>query len=135
MPITRSFSLFTLCLLIGSHGCGAVSKRPDPEWAKDFDKVDMIVLHRKGEAPISINDPVTIDRLRVIYNDSKWAPYWHTLPGNLGDQTIEIYDGNTKLRTFSYTGELWESESYTKNRTTELSDVDRQWIDSLFESD
>jgi len=121
--------------MIGSLGCGSISTRPDPKWVKDLDNADTIVLRRKDAAPIRITNPETINHLRSIYTDSKWAPYWHTLPGDLDERTIEIYDGDTKLRAFSYTGTLWESESYTENRTTELSDVDRQWIDSLFESE
>ena len=135
MLTNRSFRCLAICLMIGSLGCGSISKRPDPAWVKSFDSADMIVLRQIGAAPVNITDPRTINRLRDICTDSTWAPYWHTLPGNLGSQAIEIYEGEAKLRAFSCTGALWESQSYTRNRTTELSDVDRQWIDSLFESD
>lgn len=135
MLTARSFRFLTLCLMVGSLGCGAISKRPDPEWVADFDIADTLVLRRKDTAPIKITESATIKRFRSIYQESKWTPYWHTLPGNLGDRTIEIYDGDVRLRTFSYDGTLWESDSYTENRTAELDDDDRQWISSLFESD
>ena len=56
----------------------------------------------------------------------------NTLPGNLGDRTIDLQDSDTTLRHFNYTGSLWETESYTENRTAESSDSDAQWIESLF---
>ena len=130
----RLLNLLAICLMVSFLGCEATPKQPDPEWIKDFDNADTVVLRRKNAAPVTITDSATVNRLQSIYTDSKWVPYWHTLPGHLRERTIEIYNGDTKLRTFPYTGTLWESKSYTENRTAELSDADQQWIDSLFES-
>lgn len=112
-------------------GCQLSSPGPDPHWLVDFHNADSILI-RNHHSQREISDAETVNRLRTIYENAEWKPYWHTLPGNLGDRTIELLDGETKLRQFSYTGTLWETESSTENRTAKLSDADAQWIESLF---
>lgn len=118
-------------LLAAVPGCLLSSRAPNPQWVADFQKTDSILLRSHDNQHV-IADWETISRLRSIYENAKWKPYWHTLPGDLGHRTIDLYDGDNKLRHFSYTGSLWETESYTENRTAELSDSDAQWIESLF---
>lgn len=112
-------------------GCRLASNAPNPQWLTDFQKTDAVLV-RKTKQELTITDSDTISRLQNIYASAKWAPYWHTLPGNLDDRTIDLLDGENKLRHFSYTGVLWETESYTENRTAELSEADRRWIESIF---
>lgn len=116
----------------GLAGCGLSSNAPNPHWLTDLQKTDLIVV-QKSDSHVKISDVETIVRLQSIYTNAKWKQYTHTLPNHLDAQTIEFHDGGTKLGHFNYTGVLWETDSYTKNRTTELSDADRQWIESLFE--
>ncbi|XZE52881.1 hypothetical protein SH139x_004588 [Planctomycetaceae bacterium SH139] len=127
----RLARLLIIPLLVAAPGCQLSSRAPNPQWVADFQKSDSILIRSHGKQYV-ISDTETINRLRNIYEDAKWKPYWHTLPGNLGDRTIDLQDGDTKLRHFSYTGSLWETESYTENRTAELPDSDAQWIASLF---
>lgn len=127
----RLARLLIITLLIAAPGCLHSSRAPHPQWVADFQKADSIII-RIHNNQHQISDAETISRLRSIYETAKWKTYWHTLPGNIGDRTIYLQDGDTRLRHFSYTGSLWETESYTENRTTELSDRDRQWIESLF---
>ncbi len=117
--------------LVAAPGCLLSSRAPNPQWVADFQKTDSILI-RGHDRQHLISDAETISRLRSIYENAKWKPYRHTLPGNLGDRTISLQDGGARLRHFSYTGSLWEAGSYTENRTAELSDDDRQWIESLF---
>ncbi len=127
----RLARLFIIPLLAAAPGCQLSSHSPNPQWVADFQKTDSILI-RVHDTQHAILDTETIKRLQDIYENAKWKPYWHTLPGNLGDRTIDLHDGDTKLRHFSYTGSLWETESYTENRTAELSISDAQWIESLF---
>ena len=123
--------LLIILLPFAAHGCQLSSHAPNPQWVADFQKANSILI-RNHDNPYAISDAETINRLRSIYENAKWKPYWHTLPGNLDDRTIDLHDGDTKLRHFSYTGSLWETESYTENRTAELADTDARWIESLF---
>lgn len=123
--------LLTIPLLMAAPGCQFATRAPSPQWVADFRNTDAIVI-RRNNSQNTISDVETITRLRRIYESAKWKPYWHTLPGNLGDRTIDLHRGDTKLRRFSYTGLLWETDSYTDNRTAELSESDAQWIESLF---
>jgi hypothetical protein len=127
----RLARLLIIPFLVAAPSCQLSSRAPDPQWVADFQKTDSIVIRVHGRQHL-VSDAQTISRLRSIYENAKWKPYRHTLPGNLGDRTIYLQDGDTRLRHFSYTGSLWETESYTENRTAELSDGDRQWIESLF---
>jgi hypothetical protein len=112
-------------------GCRLASNEPNPQWLIDFQRTKSLLIQNHN-VERAVSDSETISRLQSIYANAKWKPYWHTLPGNLGDRTIDLLDGETPLRHFSYTGSLWETDSYTENRTAELSGTDRQWIESLF---
>ncbi len=127
----RLATLLVISLLAAATGCRLSSRAPKPNWVADFKKADSILI-RSHDNQYVISDAETISRLRNIYENARWKPYWHTLPGNLDDQRIDLQYGDTRLRHFSYAGSLWETESYTENRTAELSDSDAQWIESLF---
>jgi len=127
----RLARLLILPFLLAATGCLLSSRAPNPQWIADLQKTDSILIRSRDKEHL-ISDMETINRLRSIYENAKWKPYWHTLPGNLGDRTIRLQDGDTRLKHFCYTGSLWECGSYTENRTAELSDSDRQWIESLF---
>ncbi len=124
-------ALLIAASLISVSGCQFSSHAPNPQWLVDFQNTDSILIRNHDDQCV-ISDAETISRLRKIYENAKWRPYCHTLPGDLGDRTIELLDGKTSLRRFSFTGSLWECKSYTENRTAELSDSDVQWIESLF---
>lgn len=121
--------LFTPTLV----GCHSMTSRADPNWEADLKRADAVVV-RNLTAEQRLTDPDVIDRLARIYRGAKWEPYWHTLPGNLGDRTIDVFLGEAKLRHLSYTGVLWENERYDSNRTASLTDSDREWLESLFDS-
>lgn len=127
----RIARLLTIAVFVAGVGCLLPSSAPKRNWVADFQKTDTILIRTHNEQ-YQIADAKTISRLRSIYENAKWKPYWHTLPASLTDRTIELLDGDTKLRHFSYTGSLWETESYTENRTAELSHSDAQWLESLF---
>lgn len=127
----RYATFLIVALFAGFAGCQLSSDRPSPQWLTDFNNTDSIRIRRHDDQLV-ISDSKTIDRLRSIYENSEWKPYRHTLPGHFGDRTIDLQDGETTLRQFSYTGSLWETESYTENRTAALSSSDSQWIDALF---
>ncbi|MFO0911423.1 MAG: hypothetical protein U0795_00580 [Pirellulales bacterium] len=127
----KVLALMLLSVTIMVAGCRLWSNAPNPQWLTDFQRTDAILVTKKN-AQVTISDPQVIDRLRNIYANAKWKPYWHTLPGYIGDQTISLFDGETKLRHFDYDGGLWETESYNENRTAQLADADRQFIESLF---
>ena len=127
----RLMACILMTSLLVSAGCRLGSNAPNPQWLADFQKTDAILIQYNNQE-LTVSDTETINRLQNIYTNAKWKPYWHTLPANLNERTIELREGQTKLRNFSYTGSLWESESYTKNRTAELSDTDKNWIESLF---
>lgn len=127
----RAIALMLVTVTIVTAGCRLASNAPNPKWLTDFQRTNAILVAKKNDQ-LTISDPQAINRLRDIYANAKWKVYWHTLPGNLGEQTIALLDGENKLRHFDYTGALWESESYTENRTAELSEADRQFIESLF---
>ena len=129
----RTLQLIAILLiaLVTVHGCRIASHAPNPQWLADFEKADAISI-QKNNQQVALSDADTIDRLRDIYANAKWKLYWHTLPGHLNERTIDLLDGEDRLRHFSYTGSLWETESYTENRTADLSDSDRLWIESLF---
>ncbi len=127
----KAVALILVTVTIATAGCRLASNAPNAKWLTDFQRTNAILV-TKNKVQTTISDPQTIDRLREIYANAKWKTYWHTLPGNLGEQTIALLDGENKLRHFDYTGALWESESYTENRTADLSEGDRQFIESLF---
>lgn len=120
-----------LAVTIATAGCRLASNAPNPKWMTDFQTANALRL-TKGKSQITVSDPQAIDRLRDIYATAKWKTYWHTLPETLRERTIELLDGESKLRQFSYTGTLWETESYTENRTAKLAESDRRFIESLF---
>ncbi len=128
---TLQLTATLLTALVAVTGCRMASNAPNPQWLVDFGKADAILI-RQSKQQIAVADAETINRLQGIYANAKWKPYWHTLPGHLDDRTIDLLDGENRLRHFSYTGKLWETKSYTENRTAELSETDRQWIESLF---
>ena len=103
----------------------------NPQWLADFERADSITIQTKGQS-ISIVDKEVLRRLVAIYTEANWKAYRHTLPGNVNDRTITLLDDGNALRRFSYTGELWETDSYTENRTAVLTDADRLYFDSLF---
>lgn len=125
--------LFVILLiaLMDVAGCRFASHAPNPEWLADFQKADAILI-RNNDQELTVSDAETIDRLQSIYTNAKWTPYWHTLPGHLDERTITLLDGESKMRGFSYPGSLWETHSYSENRTGELSEADHQWLESLF---
>ena len=130
----RNFTLFAPLLIsqVIFVGCRLATQAPDPEWVASFDQADAILVQRHRQQ-ITISDAGTINRFKQIYTNAKWKPYmFNTLPSHLGERTITLIGGENRLRSFSYTGTLWETESYTENRTTQLSEIDRQWIESLF---
>lgn len=129
---TICFTAILWTVSIGLAGCRIASNAPHPQWLADFQRADSVRV-QKNDTHVTLTDSQTIERLRTIYATAKWKRYWHTLPGDLGEQTIELLDGETVLRRFSYAGDLWETASYTENRTTELTATDRQWIESLFD--
>jgi hypothetical protein len=129
-PDIRYFAT-TIVFLCGAC-IGCQSHRANPKWVADLNRTDKIVV-RADEATMTITDPEAIDRFATIYTSAKWKPYWHTLPGNLGDRSFDMYADSNKLRHFSYTGVLWENERYDSNRTAVLSDEDQEWIESLFD--
>ncbi len=124
--------LLMITFLVAAQGCLLSSRSPNPQWLADFQKTDSILIHSHGKKH-RISDAETINRLRSIYENAKWKTYRTTLPGNIGDRTIGLQVGDTRLRHFSYTGLLWETGSYTEIRTAELSDHEMQWIESLFD--
>lgn len=129
----RAVALMLVTVTLLTAGCRFASNAPNPKWLTDFQRTNAILVTKnKKQDQLTISDPQAINRLRDIYAKAKWQVYWHTLPGNLGERTITLLDGETRVRNFNYTGILWESESYTENRTAELSEADKQFIESLF---
>lgn len=128
---TLQLTATLLTALVAVTGCRIASHAPNPQWLADFEKADAIMIEKHNQQVV-VSDAEKINRLKDIYASAKWKPYWHTLPGHLNDRTIDLLDGEHRLRHFSYTGTLWETESYTENRTAKLSETDRQWIESLF---
>ena len=116
-------------------GCRSIPVSPnaDRTWVRDLNSADQIILHR-NETQQTIVDRETIKRIANIYTKSKWETYWHTLPSNLGERTIDVYSGGSKIRRMGYTGVLWEFNTNDSDRTTPLNDVDRGWLESLFDS-
>ena len=129
----QAIALMLVTVTLLTTGCRLASNAPNPKWLIDFQRTNAIFVSKdKKKDQLTISDPQAINRLRDIYANAKWKVYWHTLPGNLGERTITLLDGEDKVRNFNYTGVLWESESYTENRTAELTDADTQFIESLF---
>ena len=116
-------------------GCRSVPISPnaDRTWVRDLNSADKIILNR-NETKRTFVDRETIQRLSNIYANSKWETYWHTLPSNLGERTIDVYLDGSKIRRMAYTGVLWEFNSNDSDRTAPLNDVDRAWLESLFDS-
>ena len=131
---TKRISAIVLLLTI-FVGCRSlpISPNADRNWVNDFQLADKLVITSHGVNQ-EITDPTVLKRLAGIYSNAKFETYRHTLPATLGRQTIEIYSGNTKLRKMSYTGELWEHSQELADRTAKLTDQDRQWLESLFDS-
>ena len=122
--------LVILLLLVGCH---SLAQRPHSSWLADFDRTDSIVVRKKGEPAISWTDQATIHRLRDIYNTANWKPYSTTIPADINQRTITLYDGDQQLRQFSFClGDFCESGSYSEIRTTELSPEELVWLESLF---
>ena len=109
------------------------STTADKAWLVDLQRADSIVLRQNGIEK-ELSDEETTSRLAKIYADADWKTYWHTLPGNIGDRTIDVYLDGEKLRHLSYTGVLWENVQYDSNRTATLSKDDQQWLEFLFEA-
>lgn len=112
-------------------GCRSASSTPDPQWLADFQNANRIAITSNQGQQI-IADPNLVARLEGIYRQATWKPYRDTLPGDLGERTIVLLDRHNELRRFNYTGTLWESNSYTEQRTAVLSEGDRKWLESLF---
>ena len=131
---TKRISAIVLLLTI-FVGCRSlpISPNADRNWVNDFKLADKLVITSHGVNQ-EITDPTVLKRLAGIYSNAKFETYRHTLPATLGRQTIEIYSGDTKLRKMSYTGELWEHSQELADRTAKLTDQDRQWLESLFDS-
>lgn len=121
---------FALSLIVGCKSM-RLSPTADQNWLRDLERADSIVLRQNGFEQ-KLADRITIARLANIYANAKWEVYWHTIPGNFGDQTIDIYSNGTRLRRMSYTGVLWEIQRQESHRTASLSDEDCKWIESLF---
>ncbi|MDB4386561.1 hypothetical protein N9Z47_04265 [bacterium] len=120
------------CLSLAS--CRAMqSNAANPEWVADLARTDSMIV-RSGDSTARITDTAQIQRFRELYTNAKWKRYLYTLPGNLNDRTIDVYQGDNELRHFSYVGVLWENERYDSNRTATLSDNDRLWLESLFDA-
>ncbi len=129
----RAIVLMLVTVTLLTAGCQLASNAPNPKWLSDFQRTNAILVTKnKNKDQLTISDTQAINRLRDIYANAKWQVYWHTLPGNLGERSITLLDGETEVRNFNYTGVLWESDSYTENRTAELSVADKQFIESLF---
>ncbi len=130
----RAIVLMLVTVTLLTAGCRFASNAPNPKWLSDFQRTNAILVTKnKSKDQLTISDTQAINRLRDIYANAKWQVYWHTLPGNLGERSITLLDGETEVRNFNYTGVLWESDSYTENRTAELSMADKQFIESLFD--
>ncbi|KAA1257299.1 hypothetical protein LF1_54480 [Rubripirellula obstinata] len=130
--VMKRISLLWISLLVALLPCCRSSLgRPDADWISDFDRTTTLTLE-SGDVTLELSDPSTIDRLSSIYANVSWQRYWHTLPGDVGDRSIRLTSGGDTLRTLCYTGILWESDAYDDVRTAELSDGDRDWVDSLF---
>ena len=126
----RILFLLSLAMSIAS-GCHLPSHAPDPNWIADLQRADRMRLESK-DGSLEISDPQAVDRMRKIYAQSEWEPYWDTLMVDPENRSVTLYDGATKLRSFGYAGGLSEAGSYTDVRTAALSEVDREWFDSLF---
>lgn len=113
-------------------GCRSMSSRANPDWIADLNRADTIVI-RVEDASTTIVDEDTIRRFVDIYANAKWEPYWHTLPADGWERSIELMVDGEQLRDFAYTGVLWESEGYDSNRTATLAAADQQWMESLFD--
>ena len=131
---TKRISAIVLLLTI-FVGCRSlpISPNADRNWVNDFQLADKLVITSHGVNQ-EITDPTVLKRLAGIYSNAKFETYRHTLPATLGRQTIEIYSGDTKLRKMSYTGELWEHSQKLADRTAKLTDQNREWLESLFDS-
>ena len=127
--IARMAALLTLLTFM--PGCRSSHHVPDPKRIADFGRTTALTV-RVRDNTIELTDSSTIQRMLDIYRDAKWQRYWHTLPANKDDRSIVLHDGDTELCTFGYNGVLWESSSYDDNRTAELTDADRDWVESLF---
>ena len=131
---TKRISAIVLALIIFA-GCRSlpISPNADHNWVNDFQIADKLVITSHGVNQ-EITDPTVLKRLAGIYSNAKFETYRHTLPAALGRQNIKIYSGDTKLRKMSYTGVLWERSKELADRTAKLTDQDREWIESLFDS-
>ena len=131
---TKRISAIVLLLTI-FVGCRSlpISPNADRNWVNDFQIADKMIIASHG-VNLEITDPTVLKRLAGIYSNAKFETYRHTLPATLGRQTIEIYSGDTKLRKMSYTGELWEHSQELADRTAKLTDQNREWLESLFDS-
>ncbi|WP_145055871.1 hypothetical protein [Lignipirellula cremea] len=118
-------------------GCQTFSGRANPAWVADLEQADSLNL-RTGEFSRKITEPKAIKRFREIYTKATWKPYVATLPFDLNKHTIEIYQKRTRLRLLAFTGDLWELEEDPNKestvRTAELSDSDREWLETLFQT-
>jgi hypothetical protein len=132
--INRLIILFVAMLAI-CCGCRSIPISPnaDNAWEHDLSRADSIVLDYNGSQRMIV-DRETISRLANIYSNSKWETYWHTLPSNLGERTIDVQFNGTQIRRMAYTGVLWEFNNEKSDRTTPLNDSDRAWLESLFDS-
>ena len=127
--------MLTSILVVLTFGCRSlpVSPNADKNWIQDLQRADAIVLKFNG-ATQTLNDRQTIERLAAIYSSAKFETYWHTLPANLGEKSIEIYANGVELRRLSFGGVLWEHSDDLDDRTAALSERDRLWIDGLFDA-
>ena len=131
-PKRISAIVLVLTIFVGCRSL-PISPNADRNWVDDFQIADKMVV-TSYRVNWEITDPAVLKRLASIYSNAKFETYWHTLPANLGKQTIEVYSGDTKLRKMSYTGVLWEHSKEMADRTARLTVEDRKWLDSLFDS-
>jgi hypothetical protein len=132
VKICRSVPCFFVITLL-FVGCQSLAQRAHSSWLADFDRTDTLVARKKGEPAIRWTDQATIHRLREIYNTANWKPYSTTIPADINQRTITLYDSDQQLRQFSFClGDFCESGSYSEIRTTELSPEELSWLESLF---
>ena len=127
----------TIVTAVLSVGCRSlpISPNADSTWIQDLQRADSIVLKlREIGAEQALTDQTSLTRFSNLYSSAKFETYWHTLPGNLGERTIEIYSNGEKLRKMSYTGVLWEHSDKLDDRIARLSDADSDWLEGLFEA-
>ena len=114
-------------------GCRSVSSQADTAWLNDFARTDTIELRTETQSR-KVTDTDTINRLRQIYNNSRWQVYRVTVPAGIMDRVIYLYDADQQLRRLCYSqsGTLWEFDASDDVRNATINESDRAWLDELF---